>query len=60
MSTNTPVHVKICALRTDLAANLIDRADAIDASILTLVTREHALLLGPPRTAKSLSARALL
>jgi hypothetical protein len=32
MPTDTSVHAKICALRADLADNLIDRAEAIDAA----------------------------
>jgi MoxR-like ATPase len=59
MSTDSSVHAKICALRADLAVNLIDRAEAIDAAILALVTREHALFLGPPGTAKSLLVRSV-
>jgi len=59
MSTDTSVHAKLCALRADLAANLIDRAEATDAAILALVTREHALFLGPPGTAKSMLVRAI-
>jgi hypothetical protein len=41
---------KVLALRADLAADLIDRAEAIDAALLALVTREHLLLLGSPDT----------
>ena len=52
MSTDTSVHANLCALRADLADNLIDRTEAIDAAILALVTREHALFLGPPGTAR--------
>jgi MoxR-like ATPase len=59
MSTDTSVHAKICALRADLADNLIDRAEAIDAAILALVTREHAVFLGPPGTAKSMLVRSV-
>jgi MoxR-like ATPase len=59
MTNNTSVHAKICALRADLAVNLIDRAEAIEAAILALIVREHALLLGPPGTAKSLLVRSV-
>jgi len=48
---------KVRALRDDLNANLIDRAEAIDAALLALLTKQHLLLLGPPGTAKSLLVR---
>jgi MoxR-like ATPase len=59
MSTDTSVHAKICALRADLANTLLERDAAIDAAILALITREHALFLGPPGTAKSMLVRAI-
>jgi MoxR-like ATPase len=48
---------KVVALRDDLTTNLLERDAAIDAAVLALVTREHALFLGPPGTAKSLLVR---
>jgi hypothetical protein len=50
---------KVVALRDDLDTNLLERDAAIDAAILALVTREHALFLGPPGTAKSLLVRSV-
>jgi MoxR-like ATPase len=50
---------KVVALRDGLQANLLEREAAIDAAILALVTRELALFLGPPGTAKSLLVRAV-
>jgi len=58
MSTDT-FRPEILALRDDLDANLIDRAEAVEAAIIALITREHLLLLGPPGTAKSLLVRAV-
>jgi MoxR-like ATPase len=49
---------KVVALRDDLSTNLLERDAAINAAVLALVTREHALFLGPPGTAKSLLVRA--
>ena len=39
MSTDTSVHAKLCALRADLAANLIDRAETFDAAALRRAVR---------------------
>jgi MoxR-like ATPase len=45
---------KILALRDYLHINLLERESAVDAAVLALVTREHALFLGSPGTAKSI------
>jgi MoxR-like ATPase len=50
---------KVVALRADLTTNLLEREAAVDAAVLALVTREHALFLGPPGTAKSLLVRSV-
>jgi MoxR-like ATPase len=50
---------KVRAMRDDLNANIIDRTEAIDASLLALLTKQHLLLLGPPGTAKSLLVRSV-
>ena len=50
---------KVTAVRDDLASNLLERGDAIEGSLLALLTREHLLLLGPPGTAKSMLARGI-
>jgi len=55
----TDILSKVLALRDDLQANLLEREAAIEAAILALVTREHALFLGPSGSAKSLLVRAV-
>jgi len=50
---------KFRALRDDLNANLLEREEAVDASLVGLLTANHVLLLGPPGTAKSLLVRSI-
>lgn len=54
--TNT---VPLAALRTALAAALIERSDESDSILVALIAREHVLLVGPPGTAKSHAARSV-
>ena len=42
-----------------LAANLVERDDAVRLAVLTTLAGEHLLLIGPPGTAKSEVARRL-
>lgn len=46
-------------LRTALGAALIERETEIDALLLGLIAREHALLVGPPGSGKSLLCRSV-
>ena len=48
------VRDKFAAARAELAAALVERDDEVDLVLTALVAREHALLVGPPGTAKSL------
>ena len=48
------VRDKFAAARAELAAALVERDDEADLVLTALVAREHALLVGPPGTAKSL------
>lgn len=47
------VQQKFQATRADLADSLIEREGEIDLVLTALLSREHALLIGPPGTAKS-------
>lgn len=48
---------KIRGLQLDLNDRFPQRQDAIEACLIALVTKEHAFLLGPPGTAKSMLVR---
>lgn len=47
------VLMKFQATRADLADSLIERDGEIDMVLTALLSREHALMIGPPGTAKS-------
>jgi MoxR-like ATPase len=49
----------LTALRAALQAATIEREDEITALLLSLIAREHALLVGPPGTGKSYLCRSL-
>jgi MoxR-like ATPase len=51
------VSTQIKALLAGLESGLVERSDALRAAVLAALAGEHALLLGPPGTAKSLLAR---
>ena len=48
------VQEKFLTARSELAATLVEREDEVDLVLTALVAGEHALLVGPPGTAKSL------
>ncbi len=50
---------KLKLLEDEINAEVLEREDEVRSLILALVAGEHALLLGPPGTAKSQLARAL-
>lgn len=54
------VQDKFCQVRKDLAASLIEREDEVDIVVTALIANEHALLVGPPGSAKSLLLDSLL
>ena len=56
---NTDLLSKFRALRDDLNANLLEREEAVEASLVGLLTANHVLMLGPPGTAKSLLVRSI-
>ena len=51
---------KFATTRRELSAALIERDQEVDLILTALVAREHALLVGPPGTAKSMLATALV
>lgn len=53
------VQKKIRALLTRFDASFVDRKKSVRSVLLTVLTGQHALLLGPPGTAKSMLARAI-
>ena len=55
-----PVRDKVAQARKELSAALIEREDEIDLVLAALVAGEHALLVGPPGSAKSALLDALL
>src|SRR5262245_43250019 len=50
---------RLKSVRTELKAILIERDELIDGVILAVLARQHALVLGPPGTAKSMLAREI-
>ncbi len=59
MTTPTPQE-KLQACRATLRSTLIERDVEIDLCLTALVAREHVLLVGPPGTAKSMLASAIV
>lgn len=58
MSENT-ASIKIRQLRTDLVAAFPERQNVIDGCLAAVLASEHALLIGPPGTAKSALCRSI-
>ncbi len=61
--TTTTVHPGVTtlrAIRSELNAQFLERADAIDAVLWGLLAGEHSFILGPPGTGKSAMARAVV
>lgn len=56
----TPVAAKFAVTRSELGAALIERDQEIDLVLTALVSQEHVLMVGPPGTAKSMLAEALV
>ncbi len=55
---NAPLN-KIRQIETELNLTLIERDEVVRTLLLALLTRQHAVLLGPPGTAKSLAITEL-
>jgi MoxR-like ATPase len=49
----------LAAVRQEILGNLVDREDALLCALIGLVARRHAILLGPPGTAKSFVIRMI-
>jgi len=50
---------KLETFRQELKATFVERDEVVDAILTTFLAKHHAVLLGPPGTAKSLTARAI-
>lgn len=60
MSQNlSPANKLIQSIRTDLKANFKEREALADGMLTALLSRQHAFVLGPPGTAKSLICETL-
>jgi MoxR-like ATPase len=59
-SSSIPLRAKFAAVRSALAASLVERDEEIDLCLTALVAREHVLLVGPPGLAKSALLDGLL
>lgn len=58
----TPINApldKIRRIETELNLTLVERDEVVHTLLLALLTRQHAVLLGPPGTAKSLAITEL-
>ena len=59
MNATATMQKYLTSLRGQLNAKFVERSDAIDAMLLALMAGEHAILIGPPGTAKSALSREL-
>lgn len=59
-TTLHPVAAKLHLVRDELSVNFLERRSVIEMLILTLLSKEHGFLLGPPGTGKSAMIRALV
>ncbi|MGZ3140474.1 AAA family ATPase [Lentzea chajnantorensis] len=50
---------RLRTITTELAGQFLERAEVVRALVVALLAKQHALLLGPPGTAKSQLAREL-
>ena len=51
---------RLADIRSELNAEFYERHDAVDALLYAALTRQHAFILGPPGTGKSLMTRAFV
>ena len=54
MTVNTALVADLNSLQTELNSVFPERQDAIEATLLAILSKEHVFLVGPPGTAKSL------
>ena len=54
MTVNTALVAELNQLQTELNTVFPERQDAIEATLLAILSKEHVFLVGPPGTAKSL------
>jgi MoxR-like ATPase len=59
-TTPNPLHAKVTQIRDALEASLAEREEAVEVLLTAFVCQEHLVYEGPPGTAKSLVADALM
>lgn len=60
MTVNTALVADLNTLQTELNKVFPEREDAIEALLLALLSKEHAFIVGPPGTGKSLLVTTLI
>lgn len=60
MTVNTALVADLNALQTELNKVFPEREDAIEALLLAVLAKEHAFIVGPPGTGKSLLVTTLI
>lgn len=60
MTVNTALVTDLNTLQTELNKVFPEREDAIEALLLALLSKEHAFIVGPPGTGKSLLVTTLI
>ncbi len=58
-STNEPMSATLAAARAEVAKVIIGQDEAVELALITLLTRQHALIEGVPGIAKTLLVRTL-
>ncbi len=58
-ATVTDVATTVRTIRDELCTQFLERREAVEGTLLAVLAKEHAFILGPPGTSKSLLAREL-
>lgn len=60
MTTSAQVRQQVLTAEKELKAEFLERSEVIRFMLLTLLSKQHGFMLGPPGTAKSALVRALV